>query len=149
MWEFSASRQDVLTSTNNTLNQSYNFLKQEPIPNSGFNNPQFLFTVEPGDQFRFQNDESKVYNIINVIAPDQEPEGKIKLFLDRDVSTSINKDYFLIRRFVDDGSYIIFDENKPAGASGAAFIKPRFTTDILNKDVDQFIQDLKSKNLLT
>ncbi len=149
MWEFSASRQDVLTSTNNTLNRSYNFLKQEPIPNSGFNNPQFLFTVEPGDQFRFQNDESKVYNIINVIAPDQEPEGKIKLFLDRDVSTSINKDYFLIRRFVDDGSYIIFDENKPAGASGAAFIKPRFTTDILNKDVDQFIQDLKSKNLLT
>ena len=149
MWEFSASRQDVLTSTNNTLNRSYNFLKQEPIPNSGFNNTQFLFTVEPGDQFRFQDDESKVYNIINVIAPDQEPEGKIKLFLDRDVSTSINKDYFLIRRFVDDGSYIIFDENKPAGASGAAFIKPRFTTDILNKDVDQFIQDLKSKNLLT
>lgn len=149
MWEFSASRQDVLTSTNNTLNQSYNFLKQEPIPDSGFNNTQFLFTVEPGDQFRFQNDESKVYNVINVITPDQEPEGKIKVFLDRDVSTSVNKDYFLIRRFVKDGSYIIFDENKPAGASGAAFIKPRFTTDILNKDVDQFIQDLKSKNLLT
>lgn len=149
MWEFSASRQDVLTSTNNTLNRSYNFLKQEPIPNSGFNNTQFIFTVEPGDQFRFQNDESKVYNVINVIAPDQEPEGKIKLFLDRNVSTAINKDYFLIRRFVDDGSYIIFDENKPAGASGAAFIKPRFTTNILNKDVDQFIQDLKSKNLLT
>jgi len=149
MWEFSSSRQDVLTSTNNTLNQSYNFLKQEPIPDSGFNNTQFLFTVEPGDQFRFQNDESKVYNVINVITPDQEPEGKIKVFLDRDVSTSVNKDYFLIRRFVEDGSYIIFDENKPAGASGAAFIKPRFTTDILNKDVDQFIQDLKSKNLLT
>ena len=149
IWEFSASRQDVLTSTNNTLNRSYNFLKQEPIPNSGFNNTQFLFTVEPGDQFRFQDDESKTYNVINVIAPDQEPEGKIKVFLDRDVSTVINKDYFLIRRFVEDGSYIIFDENKPAGASGAAFIKPRFTTDILNKDIDQFIQDLKFKNLLT
>jgi hypothetical protein len=149
MWEFSASRQDVLTSTNNTLNQSYNFLKQEPIPNSGFNNTQFLFTIEPGDQFRFQNDESKTYNVINVITPDQEPEGKIKIFLDRNISTSVNKDYFLIRRFVDDGSYIIFDENKPAGASGAAFIKPRFVTNILDKDVDQFIQDLKSKNLLT
>jgi hypothetical protein len=149
MWEFSASRQDVLISTNTSLNSSYNFLKQQKSTDSGFNETSFLFTIEPGDQFRFQDDESKVYDVIRTTSPNSDPNGSTVVFLNKEVSTSVNKDYFLIRRFVEDGSYIIFDENKPAGNSGAAFIKPRFTTDILDKDVDQFIQDLKSKNLLT
>ena len=148
-WGYSGSSLNVISSSQSPLSQNYNFLKQKSIPNSGFNQSQLLFTIEPGDQFRFQDNEERVFNVVSVSTPDQNPEGKIFVTLDRNVSTLINKDYFLIRRFVDDGSYIIFDEDKPAGASGAAFIKPRFTTDILNKDVDQFIQDLKSKNLLT
>lgn len=148
-WGYSASRLDVITGSQDLLNESYNFLKQEPIDGSGFNDPQFIFTVQLGDQFRFQDDESKVYNVIGVTPPDQEPEGKLKITLDREISSTIDKDYFLLRRYVADGSFIIFDENKPAGASGAAFIKPRFTTKALDKDIDQFIQELKSKNLLT
>ena len=143
MWEFSASRQDVLISTNTSLNSSYNFLKQQKSTDSGFNETSFLFTIEPGDQFRFQDDESKVYDVIRTTSPNSDPNGSTVVFLNKEVSTSVNKDYFLIRRFVADGSYIIFDENKPSGASGAAFIKPRFTTEALDKDVDQFIQDLK------
>ena len=149
MWEFSASRQDVLISENNNLNSSYDFLKQQKITDSGFNETSFLFTIEPGDQFRFQDDESKVYEVIRTTPPSLDPNGNTIVFLNKEVSTSVDKNYFLIRRFVEDGSYIIFDENKPAGASGAAFIKPRFTTKALDKDIDQFIQDLKSKNLLT
>tara|TARA_R110000796_G_scaffold43413_1_gene106717 strand:+ start:1444 stop:3843 length:2400 start_codon:yes stop_codon:yes gene_type:complete len=148
-WGYSGSSFNVISSSQPALSQNYGILKQKAIPNSGFNRPQDIFIIEPGDQFRFQDDENRVFNVVSVSSPDQNPEGKIFVTLDKNVSTLLNKDYFLIRRFVDDGSYIIFDENKPAGGSGAAFIKPRFTTDILNKDVDQFIQDLKSKNLLT
>ena len=148
-WGFSASRQDVITGSQEALNQNYGLLKQAPIINSGFNDPQYLFTIEPGDQFRFQDDETKVFNVVRAIAPESNPEGKVIVFLDKEIPASLNKDYFIIRRYVADGSFIIFDESKPSGDSGAAFIKPRYVTKGLNKDIDKFIQDLKSKNLLT
>jgi hypothetical protein len=148
-WGFSASRQDVLTGSQDALNQNYGLLKQEAITDSGFNEPQYIFTIKPGDQFRFQDDESRVYNVVNTIPPESNPEGKIIVYLDNEIPAAIDKDYFLIRRYVEDGSFIIFDEKKPAGDSGAAFIKPKYVTKALEKDIDQFILDLKSKNLLT
>jgi hypothetical protein len=156
-WGHSGSRLDVITSSNATLNENYGFLTQQPFTASNaskFISSSLVWTIEPGDEFRFKNDESKVYTVINVIPPYEEPEGKIKVFLNRNVKSSIlpttpsSANSFLIRRYVEDGSFIIFDENKPPGSSGAAFIKPEFTTEILNKDVDEFIQELKSKNLL-
>ena len=148
-WGYSGSRKDVLTGSQDPLNINYNFFTQKQIPDSGFKNNNYAFKILPGDQFRFENDESKVFNVTKVTDPNFNPEGKIIVFLDREISTSINKDYFLIRRYVGDGSFIIFDENKPAGSSGPAFIKPKFTTSEMDKDIDFFIQDLQSKNLLT
>lgn len=148
-WGYSGSRKDVLTGSQDPLNQNYNFFTQKQIAGSGFRNNSYIFTILPGDQFRFEDDESKVFNVTRVIDPNFNSEGKIIIFLDKEISTSINKDYFLIRRYVGDGSFIIFDENKPAGSSGPAFIKPKFTTSEMDKDIDFFIQDLKSKNLLT
>ena len=149
LWTFSGSSNNVLLGRTGAFSEMYDFLQQRTIEGSGFNTVQNIWKILPGDQFRFQDDESKVYNVIDVVDPKSNDLGQIIVTLDRGVSAVIDKDYFLIRRFVEDGSFIIFDENKPTGTSGAAFIKPRFVTDILNKDVDQFIQDLKSKNLLT
>ncbi len=149
LWAFSGSSNNVLLGRTGNFSEMYDFLQQRTIEGSGFNPVQNIWKILPGDQFRFQNDESKVYNVINVVDPNSNDLGQIIITLDRGVSAAINKDYFLIRRYVEDGSFIIFDQSKPGGASGNAFIRPRFTTEALNKDIDQFIQDLKSKNLLT
>ena len=63
------------------------------IPN--FNIP---WTVEVGDQIRFINDESQVFNILGVKTPEERENNdrQLLLLLDRSVDPSINKDFFRI-----------------------------------------------------
>ena len=153
IWGISGSSpSSTISSSNNNLLLSYGILKQDFITGSGMDETQQVFTVQPGDQFKFQDDESKVYEVASVIEPSQDPNGNLTVNFSKILppSAAINLNYFLIRRFVPDGASIIFDELKPGiNPSGPAFIKPRFTSEALDKDIDQFIQDLKSKNLLT
>ena len=151
IWALSGSSPtSTILSSNNNLLLSYGILKQSLITGSGMDETQQVFTVQPGDQFKFQDDESKVYKVASVIEPNQDINGNLTVNFTRTISPAINLDYFLIRRFASDGASIIFDEIKPGiNPSGPAFIKPKFTSKALDKDIDQFIQDLKSKNLLT
>tara|TARA_Y100000385_G_scaffold272168_1_gene312782 strand:- start:1125 stop:7223 length:6099 start_codon:yes stop_codon:yes gene_type:complete len=149
IWGYSSSRLDVITGSNDQLNTFYNFLVQEPLIGSGFPSTSLIFTIEPGDQFRFQDDEFKVYNVIRVIPPSEDPEGKIIVYLDKEISPSINKDYFLIRRYVKDGSFLIFDSNKPTGSSGPAVIKPQYVTKPLEKSSESFVLLLAERGLIT
>ncbi len=158
IWGVDSSNRTIITSSIIEINQSYGFLKQKRIISSSFtasgtpaltDETQQLFTVKPGDEIKFEGQESKVFTVVNVQSPSQSPTSELLVELDREVSPAIDLNLFLLRRFEPDGSSVIFNQIKPPGPSGTAFIKPRFTTEALNKDVDQFIQDLKSKNLLT
>tara|TARA_B100002019_G_scaffold30229_1_gene24193 strand:+ start:6134 stop:10057 length:3924 start_codon:yes stop_codon:yes gene_type:complete len=80
------------------------------------------FTVEVGDEIRFENVESQAYKIINVTNPsDNEslssqggtPRFELRLQVDRDIDASVNKDFFLLRRYVDDASTIIIENEFP------------------------------------
>ena len=80
------------------------------IPN--FN---ILWSVKVGDQIRFVNDESKVYNILGVQTPVERGafDSQLLLLLDRPVDPSINKDFFLLRRWNFEPSSIIINKTFP------------------------------------
>jgi hypothetical protein len=151
IWGYYSSSLDlsILSGSQANLNNNYGFLTQDPMEGSGFNSPYIKFTIEPGDEFRFEDDESKVFMVNDVIPPKDNPSGKIIVYLDKPVAASINKNYFLIRRYIPDGSFIIFESEKPSGESGPSFIKPEYITNKLKDNLGDYITDLKSKNLLT
>ena len=71
------------------------------------------FNVQVGDEIRFENRESAFFTVTEVIAPQDTANFKLRLILDREISPSINKDFFLIRRYVRDTSIIIINTEFP------------------------------------
>lgn len=69
---------------------------------------------EEGDEIRFGNNENFTYRVLEVFTP-QENNGKVKLRLDKDVDTSINKDFFLVRRRVVNPNSLYLDTPFPYG----------------------------------
>ena len=70
------------------------------------------------------------------------------VFLDKPITGSVDLDQFLIRRYVDDPSAIIFEGLKPSNSPGPYLVKPEYVTPSLNKNLDSFITDLTQKGLL-
>ena len=71
------------------------------------------FNIQIGDEIRFENRESAFFTVTKVVAPQDTANFRLILTLDRDVSPSINKDFFLIRRYVRDTSIIIINTEFP------------------------------------
>ena len=140
----------VITCSNDTLNQSYGKVKQNDIPNSGFNKIFNFFTVNRGDEFRFGDNEQNVSEVQATTPPYLHPSGTLEIkFKEPVASSSINLDEFLIRRYIEDGSFIIFDSDKPAAPSGPSIIKPQYVTTPLDKDAESFTLLLSNKGLIT
>ena len=83
------------------------------------------------DEIRFGNNESYTYTILEVFAPSENVEStpgygkkaRLKIRLDRPVDTSVNKDFFLVRRSVPNPQSLYLDMNFPYGtlSSGSIF----------------------------
>jgi len=74
------------------------------------------------DEIRFGNNENFTYRVLEVFAPQENvsssAEGdfaKVKLKLDKPVDTSINKDFFLVRRKVVNPNSLYLDTPFPYG----------------------------------
>ena len=78
---------------------------------------RLAWTVEPGDEIRFENNEEQTYKVESVSPPFDtqtlQGQNQLRLVLDNPVDPSVNKDFFLIRRYVGDGSTLIFDTEFP------------------------------------
>ena len=102
---------------------------------TNFPNFNIEWKVEKNDEIRFENNELSTYKIIDVIPPGEnitDSGAKLKLILDRPVSPSIQKDFFLIRRYVEADNVIIIDKLFPYG--GLAIKKESF----LGSTIDNF-----------
>ena len=144
-WGTSPSRTLVvalggLTGLNNFYGQT-----QTNINRSGFNDITLPFTVQIGDEIRFEGTETLAYSITSV---SQNASGNIILNLNGTIPIGTNLDYFLIRRYVADPSNIILNINKPAGASSGGILKPQYLSPGLEDNVDSIIQNLRDKNLI-
>ena len=64
-------------------------------------------------------------------------------------TSAFNLDHFLIRRYVDDPSQIIFEGFKPTNSQGPYILTPEYSTAKLNTNIDDVISSLKERGLVT
>jgi hypothetical protein len=139
---------NVLYTTSSLLINSLttNNVYQENIPGSGFNQIQLPWSLEIGDEFRFEGREDRVLMVkdIHISSSTLLVEMNQPIF----PSGSMNLDHFLIRRYVDDATTTIIEGFKPDGSSAPYIIKPQYVVPELDRDIDSFILDLTQKGLL-
>jgi len=85
---------------------------QEP-ENTKIGKPYSTLVIEEGDEIRFGNNENFTF-IINSVEPPQsnlhpDDVGYLKLELNKPVPASINKDFFLIRRYLPNAGSVFID----------------------------------------
>jgi hypothetical protein len=163
IWQFpnSGSYPYIITSSNSTLVEIYNSnVKQADITGSGFNPITYPWSIEYGDEFRFEGREDFSYQVGTIYGPGEGsgsrifPEsvsGSIEVHFNRNLpisASSFNLDHFLIRRYTDEPSQIIFEGFKPQGSSGPYILTPEYSSPELNKSIDEYITDLTQKGLL-
>ena len=128
-WDFPGSDYSIIEMQSPNFNEAYGTgfiqgdLPYEPGPSqyfpSGIEPRTTTFDpivdaleFEEDDEIRFGNNENFTYRILEVFAP-QENGGKVKLRLDKAIDTSINKDFFLVRRKVVNPNSLYLDTPFP------------------------------------
>ena len=96
---------------------------------TSFDPIEHTLQFEEGDEIRFGNNESYTYIIKEVFAPSENVSAsaagnfaKVKLRLDKPVDTSINKDFFLVRRTEANAQSLYLDSVFPYGILSSASI---------------------------
>jgi hypothetical protein len=132
---------------------------QKDISGSGFFPIKNPLLFKRGDEIRFEGDENKVFTIFEAVLNPQQTftipivgtitlPPSLSIILDRPITGSINVNKFLFRRYVDDASAILFEGLMPQGWQSPAIIRPEFSSQGLNKSIDQIILELTEKGLL-
>jgi len=126
---------------------------QQDIANSGFNPIVIPWSIEYGDEFRFEGREDRVYQIKQAAVVNGAGLAKPLLVVEINqpvpTSGSVNFDQFLIRRYVDDASQVLMEGFAPINSQGPYIVRPEYVAPELNKSVDQFILDLTQKGLIS
>jgi hypothetical protein len=143
--------ENYLYSSNNTFIQYLNSsnIYQEDIPNSGFFPITLPVTIQPGDEFRFEGDETKTFMVSSatIIKPLSIP--LLRIILDKPISGSnINVNEFLLRRYVDNPAGLLLDGLKPSGFNGPYIIKPEYMSEKMEQNIGKYIEDFTNKGLL-
>jgi hypothetical protein len=126
--------QRYLVMSSSLLNEAYGNkfaqgeLPYRPGPYDGFpgnqepeytkiGTPYSTLVLEEGDEIRFGNNENFVYKIKTVFSPQENIEGdgtgRLKIELNKPVPQTVNKDFFLIRRYIDSANSMILDMPYP------------------------------------
>jgi hypothetical protein len=153
---------NVITCSNSTLNEAFNNfnIKQSDVTGSGFNPVVLPWSIEYGDEFRFEGREDFVYQVGKIFSPSESGSGRfsqtgsIEVHFNYNLPVSasssvFNLDHFLIRRYVDDASLVLMEGFKPIDSSGPFIVRPEYVVPELDKSVDEFILDLTQKGLIS
>jgi len=139
IWEVdSIDRRYVTASTDVML---YYNSYQVDLDTANLPSIKYPFTIEQGDELRFEGSEAHTY-IIN----DFKIGTDAVLTLDREVPTDVDTSYFLLRRYVDDPSNLILDITTNKDGTSPGVIQTQYPSkDILN-NIDTIVTKLKSEN---
>lgn len=131
----------------------------EPIGTS-IGNPHSNIEFKVGDEIRFNNNENHSYTILNIVPPANSTEvgdlkGKLKIELDRDLpdTSTFNKDFFLIRRYIPNINSVYLDSPFPYGTLTEAqttpgILYPDYPTDYLKDNASNIIIELTDKGII-
>ena len=143
----------TIISSNSTLVNFYsnNQAKQQNNAGSGFFDFENYWGIEPGDEFRFEAREDRVFTIKEAYVS----SSKLFIEVDKDlppsgsvgISGSMNYNNFLIRRYVDDPSGLIIEGSKPTG-DGPYIVKSQYINQELNENLPIYIENLKEKGII-
>ena len=158
-WPNSSSYPNIITSSQTTLTSLFGDpnVKMTDITGSGFNSIILPWSIQYADEFKFEGNESYVYQVGKVFAPGDSGSGRIFQTGSIEVhfnnplpvsASNFNLDNFAIRRYVDEASQILIEGFKPVGSSGPYILRPEYIVPELNKDIDDFILILKEKGLI-
>ena len=135
----------------NTQN-SQNVL-EEIEPGFNFSPVQTPFLPRPGDRIRFEYNKETEYTIYEVIEPDGDVEGLLRLKLNTTIPTTVNLNNFVLHR-VDssDPAYIIVDVPKNqlvnSNENFKGVLLPEYPTKKLKNNIDKLVLELKEKGIL-
>jgi hypothetical protein len=139
---------DFFTKSNSTLSlhssfNSYYGLKQVDIKNTGFFGITNPFTIQTGDEIRFQGTEEQAYKVVEVY----ENTNPKSFLLDRYISAT-NLNWFLVRRYVDNPANIIIEADKPAGGTSPGILKPQYLSRDAEDNIDTILESLRRDSLI-
>ena len=121
--------------------------------------PSIVYPLElqPGDEIRFVNNENYSYRINKVIPPQENIEGdnkgRLKIELDGQVPRNIDKNFFLVRRYIPNANSMIIDaqypySTPPSSSTSNGVIFPPFPSIELEASASAIISDLTSKGII-
>lgn len=201
-WRRVPNTKDMLYMSSSILNQIYGIFDEEgnntngkyyvqaKLDYVGDTNVDFPATIEPdfiefdpvedawslqiGDEIRFENQENQVYTITSVegrqaIIPPANPDSdsisdKLQIVVtppfedaDGNVTEPSNLDFFVVRRYKENKNFIILNQQKPYGFPGTGSIQPSSSPGILlpehrvekyNRNPDEVLKDLIEKRII-
>lgn len=117
---------------------------------------QYSWEPEVGDEIRFGNDENEVYTIVLVEGPKtiDNNSDKLRITLDRDITPTLDLNFFLIRRWKEERGNIIVNGEFPQTNSETVnttqgFIFPEYLSDEINSNPDKILKDLTEKGIIS
>jgi hypothetical protein len=116
--------------------------------NQGFNTVTLPFTVQPGDEIKFNNDEARTFLVTAVQAPSQNTEQLLYITLDSKPNKAANKDFFAIRRYVPSSNMILMKTDRVRGTQSNGILFPEYPSARLKANYERIISDLKNKGIL-
>ncbi|NNE31885.1 MAG: hypothetical protein HKN40_05895 [Winogradskyella sp.] len=149
---------DIWVTASADLSSLYGSKQLDVIPYDGTTSiPEFdpiiqNFTVNVGDEIRFKGAETYTRMISDVIEPNVDSEGLLRIKLNEVLpsSGSVSSgdgyqtllDHFLLRRYINDASYVILDADKPLGSTSPGIMRPEYVTDQLDRTLPDSSQDI-------
>jgi len=122
---------------------------QEDIAGSGFFPITLPVSIQRGDEFRFEGDETKTFMVDNVVVSSSFGIPFAAVYLDKQISGSnINVNEFLLRRYVDNPAGLLLDGLKPSNFDQPYLIKPEYMSEKMEQNIGKYIEDFTSKGLL-
>ena len=90
---------------------------------TNFDPIKYTISLQEGDEIRFGNNENFAYRILEVFAPSENivgGKGRLKIVVNGEVPTSVNGDFFLVRRPVVNPNSLYLDQPFPYATLSSA-----------------------------
>lgn len=107
---------------------------------SGFSTP-LPFKFEKYDQIRFEGNETKTYTIMS---SSLSSSGELVFNLDRPLTGSIDPNYFVVRRLVEDAGFVMINGEK---IQGPGFVIPQYASS-MKENLPNIISKLSTEGLI-